>query len=189
MNAGRAYLVQPMTGDPLLDIDGRRLIVKNSFVLAVAGTSLAALALAGCGSSDSGGNSAPAAGSDVGTAKTSLGQVVVNGKGMTAYFFDKDVANSGKSACTGSCTSEWSAITSSSAKPKVDGVTGTVATITGTDGGKQITINGRPIYTFADDSSAGDTKGQGDDGEWHVISPAGKEITKKAPAAGSDGGY
>jgi predicted lipoprotein with Yx(FWY)xxD motif len=165
--------------------------VKNSFVLAVAGTSLAALALAGCGSSDSGGaggGSAPTAGSDIGTAKSSFGQIVVDGKGMTAYFYDKDVASSGKSACTGTCTSEWSAVTSSSAKPKVDGVTGTVATITGTDGGKQITINGRPIYTFADDSSAGDTNGQGDDGEWHVISPAGKEITKKAASA-SSGGY
>lgn len=195
MNAEPGYLVQSTTGDPLLNIYGRRLIVKNSFVLAVAGTSLAALALAGCGSSDAsgssdaGGSSTPAAGSDIGTAKSPLGQIVVDGKGMTAYFFDEDVANSGKSACTGSCTSEWSAVTSSAAKPKVDGVTGTVATITGTDGGRQITINGRPIYTFADDSSAGDTKGQGDDGEWHVISPAGKEITHKAPAVGSDGGY
>lgn len=162
--------------------------MKNSFVLAVAGTSLAALALAGCGSSDSGGTSTPAAGGDIGTAKTPFGQIVVDGNGRTAYVFDKDVANSGKSACTGSCASEWSAITSSAAKPRVAGLTGTVATITGTDGGKQITINGRPIYTFANDSSAGDTKGQGEDGEWHVVSPTGKEITKKAPAA-SSGGY
>jgi predicted lipoprotein with Yx(FWY)xxD motif len=159
--------------------------VKNSFVLAVAGTSLAALALAGCGSSDSAGGSTPAAGSDIGTAKTTLGNIVVDGKGMTAYYFDKDTANSGKSVCTGQCASMWPAITSSSAKPKVDGVTGTVATIAAT---KQITIDGRPIYTYSDDKSPGDVKGQGTGGIWYVVSPAGKEITKKAPAA-SSGGY
>lgn len=162
-------------------MDGRRLIVKNSFVLTLAVT---ALALAGCGSSDSAGGPTPAAGSDIGTATTSLGKIVVDGRGMTAYFYDKDTADSGKSVCTGSCASMWPAITSFAAKPKVDGVTGTVGTITGT---KQITIGGRPIYAFSGDSAAGDTKGQGTEGIWHVISPAGKEITKKAPA--SSGGY
>lgn len=186
MNADDVYLVYLAAGNPLafLDTDGRRLIVKNSFVLAVAGTSLAAMALAGCGSSDS----TPAAGSDIGTAKTDLGRIVVDGKGLTAYVFDKDVADSGKSTCAAGCAAVWKPITSSSAKPKVDGVTGTVATITGTAGGKQITVNGRPIYTYADDKATGDVEGQGEGGVWHVLSPAGNALTKKAPAA-SSGGY
>lgn len=164
--------------------------MKNSFVRTLVGSSLAALALAGCGSSDSAGRTAhvPAAGNDIGTALTDLGQIVVDGEGMTAYFFDGDTANAGKSACTGECASEWTAITSSSATPTVDGITGKVATITRSDGVRQLTIEGRPIYTFAKDSAAGDTKGQGDDGAWHVVSPAGSEITAKAPAAES-GGY
>lgn len=46
---------------------------------------------------------------------------------------------------------------------------------------------GRPISTFAFDTTPGDAKGQGAQGVWHVISPTGKEIkvlklaTKSAP--------
>jgi predicted lipoprotein with Yx(FWY)xxD motif len=111
-----------------------------------------------------------------------LGSIVVDGKGMTAYFYDKDTANSGSSVCTGACASAWPAITTTSASPTVDGVTGTVGTITGVAGGKQITVNGMPIYTFASDTTPGDTKGQLFGGVWHVITPAGTEIT--TPNAG-----
>ncbi len=54
-------------------------------------------------------------------------------------------------------------------------------------GGHQVTINGRPIYTFAFDTAPGDPKGQGAQGVWYVILPTGKEIkvlklaTKSAP--------
>jgi predicted lipoprotein with Yx(FWY)xxD motif len=163
--------------------------VKNSLVVAATATSIAALALVGCGRSGSaGGSTAPTAGTDVSAATTDLGTVVVDGRGMTAYVFDKDTADSGKSACVGDCASMWPAITSSSAKPKADGISGTVATIAAAAGGKQVTIDGRPVYTFSGDSAAGDTKGQGVKGIWHVVSPAGKAITKTAPAA-STGGY
>ncbi len=80
---------------------------------------------------------------------------------MTAYVFDKDTAGSGKSACTGACAEEWPAITTSSDTPKVDGVKGEVGTITGTGGAKQVTLEGMPLYTYHDDSEAGDTNGQG----------------------------
>jgi predicted lipoprotein with Yx(FWY)xxD motif len=163
--------------------------VKKSLLLAVAGSALA-LVLAGCGGSDDSPAKTPAAGLDAATMDSSLGTIVVDGKGMTAYFFDKDTAGSGKSACTGQCAEEWAAITSTSDTPKVDGITGEVATITGTDGARQITIEGRPIYTYADDEAAGDTKGQGVGGIWYVVSPAGKEITKKpAGDSGDSGGY
>ena len=33
--------------------------------------------------------------------------VLVDGKGMTVYTFDKDTANSGKSACTDRCAENW----------------------------------------------------------------------------------
>ncbi|WP_456846845.1 COG4315 family predicted lipoprotein, partial [Cellulomonas sp. P5_C6] len=56
------------------------------------------------------------------------------------------------------------------------GVTGEVGTITGTDGKMQVTIDGRPIYTFAQDTAPGDVKGQGLNSVWYVIAPDGTEI-------------
>ncbi|MEZ0447495.1 COG4315 family predicted lipoprotein [Cellulomonas sp. ICMP 17802] len=119
---------------------------------------------------------AAAASTDLSTAETSLGTVVVDGKGMTAYFFLKDTKGSGTSACSGDCAAAWPAITTDNATPTVTGVTGEVGTITGTDGKMQITIDGRPIYTFANDKAPGDVNGQGLNSVWYVIAPDGTEI-------------
>ncbi|VXC24208.1 hypothetical protein [Aeromicrobium sp. 9AM] len=161
--------------------------MNRRLTLALAGSSLAVLALTGCGGSDSSGD-VPAKGSDIGTSTSSLGRIVVDGKGMTAYAFDKDTPGSGKSSCTGACAEEWPAITTSSAKPKVDGVKGEVGTITGADGSKQVTLEGMPLYTYADDGKAGDTNGQGVGDIWWVVSPAGKKI-QAAAETGGGGGY
>ncbi|ALX66630.1 COG4315 family predicted lipoprotein [Microbacterium sp. XT11] len=42
------------------------------------------------------------------------------------------------------------------------------------DGDKQITLNGWPLYYFAGDEKAGDVKGQGVNGVWWVLTPAGE---------------
>jgi predicted lipoprotein with Yx(FWY)xxD motif len=168
--------------------------VKNKIAITLAGSALAILALAGCSmgsNSTSSPAKAPAAAApatstaDAMVASSSLGKIVVDGQGMTAYVYDKDTVNSGTSACTGQCEALWPAITTTSAKPSVTGVTGTVGTITGVAGGKQLTIDGRPIYTFANDKKVGDTNGQLLLGVWHVISPAGTEITTANKASGS----
>ncbi|MGU3409069.1 hypothetical protein ACLBWP_03090 [Microbacterium sp. M1A1_1b] len=112
---------------------------------------------------------------DVTTGSTSLGTVVVDGAGMTAYYFDADTKGSGTSACTDACATAWPAIESSSSTPSVSGVTGTVGTITGVDGKPQVTIDGRPIYTFVGDHRPGDVTGQGDKGVWYVVDPDGSE--------------
>jgi predicted lipoprotein with Yx(FWY)xxD motif len=119
---------------------------------------------------------AAAASTDLATAETSLGTIVVDGKGMTAYYFLKDTKGSGTSACSGDCAAAWPAITTENATPTVTGVTGEVGTITGTDGKLQITIDGRPIYTFAQDKAPGDVNGQGLNSVWYVIAPDGTEI-------------
>lgn len=107
---------------------------------------------------------------------SSLGKIVVNGQGMTAYFFDLDKANSGVSACSGTCAAHWPAITSTTAKPKISGISGAVGTFAISGGRHQVTISGRPIYTYAPDKVAGQIKGQGVQGVWYVVSPTGKEI-------------
>ncbi len=117
------------------------------------------------------------------TATSSAGEIVVDGKGMSVYFFTTDVKDSGKSACEGPCVAAWPAVTTTSDSPAVDGVTGTVGTITAAGGQKQVTLNGLPLYYFAQDTEPGDIKGQGVNDVWHLASPDG-EMIKKAPAAG-----
>lgn len=141
-------------------------------------------ALAACSSSDDAGSGASASTSDadLSTADSSLGTIVVDGTGMTAYYFDKDTADSGKSACTADCAASWPAIETTSTTPTVEGVTGTVGTITGTDGKPQLTIDGRPLYTYVGDAKPGDVTGQGVGGIWYVVAPDGTEIMQGADA-------
>jgi len=117
------------------------------------------------------------------TASSSAGQIVVDSKGMSLYFFTKDVKDSGTSACTGACLQAWPVFTTTSDAPVVDGVSGTVGTIATPDGKKQVTLNGMPLYYYAKDKAAGDVTGQGVGGVWYLISPSG-EMIKGAAAAG-----
>lgn len=158
---------------------------------------VALLALAGCGSSNGAQSStaakpaakaaAPQPSGDLRAADSSLGRIVVNGKGMTAYFFTKDKAGSGTSACTGQCLQLWPAITTTGTTPSASGVTGKLGTITRSDGAKQLTVNGRPVYTYLPDTQPGDVKGQGFGGLWYVIRPDGTMVTQKSSSSGGSG--
>jgi predicted lipoprotein with Yx(FWY)xxD motif len=117
------------------------------------------------------------------TASSSAGQIVVDSKGMSLYFFTKDVKDSGTSACTGACLQAWPVFTTTSDAPGVDGVTGAVGTIATPDGKKQVTLNGMPLYYYAKDKAAGDVTGQGVGGVWYLVSPSG-EMIKGAAASG-----
>jgi len=123
------------------------------------------------------------------TSSSALGTIVVNGQGFTVYVYDMDTANSGVSACTGPCLSLWPAVMTTSAKPVVTGVTGTIGTITRPEGGMQVTVNGLPLYTYTPDAKAGDVTGQGYGGIWWVVGPNGAKVTQTAapstPAANS----
>lgn len=123
-----------------------------------------------------------AAAVDLKTASSSAGNIVVDAKGMSVYFFTKDVKDSGTSACTGACLTAWRPVTSTAATPAAEGVTGTVGTITTPDGAKQLTLNGLPLYYFAQDKNPGDVLGQGVNDVWYLANPAG-EMIKKAGAA------
>jgi predicted lipoprotein with Yx(FWY)xxD motif len=110
-------------------------------------------------------------------AGSSLGEIVVDGDGRTVYMFDSDTQGGDASTCEGQCATNWPAVTSDSDSPEVDAsVTGEVGTITGVDGSTQLTLNGWPLYYFAGDSAPGDTNGQGVNGVWWVLTPAGEKI-------------
>jgi len=137
-------------------------------------------------------HAAPAKGTVVSTAKTSLGRIIVNSNGRTLYLFGKD--RNGKSACSGQCAAFWPPLITSG-KPVVTG--GASASLVGTtrraDGRLQVTYNHHPLYTFVKDKKAGQTSGEGVNAfgaVWDAISPAGAKVVKpSAPAAGGGGGY
>lgn len=96
--------------------------------------------------------------------------VLINVKGLTLYTLSAET--NGKFICKGSCLRDWHPlVVAAGVKP-----TGPVklGTIKRPDNGRrQVTFNGRPLYTFDEDAKAGDAKGQGikDVGTWHAATP------------------
>lgn len=175
---------------------GKRAAVSASFVVILAagcssaGTSgssgsasapaPAASSAASSASSPSASASATASSSGSGAlavADTTLGTIIVDGQGMTAYYFTKDEAGSGKSVCAGECLVAWPAIPAPSDTPAGTGITAKLGSITRDDGTRQMTVDGRPIYLFQKDKAPGDVTGQGVGKVWYVIAPDGKMIT------------
>jgi predicted lipoprotein with Yx(FWY)xxD motif len=119
-------------------------------------------------------------------AKRDLGRVLVDSRGRTLYLFKKDSGT--KSACFGACAAAWPPLRASG-KPSVgNGLKASkVGTIKRSDGKRQVTYNGHPLYHFQGDKKAGDTNGQGLNAfgaRWYVVSSAGRQVTSSG-----GGGY
>lgn len=99
-----------------------------------------------------------------------LGNILVDGKGMTVYTYDKDTA--GTSTCTGPCAAIWPPVLTNGAPTGGTGVTASnLGTITLPDGSTQVTYNSKPLYYYSKDMAAGDANGNGIGGVWHVVAP------------------
>jgi predicted lipoprotein with Yx(FWY)xxD motif len=90
--------------------------------------------------------------------------MLVDSKGMTVYTFDKDSANSGKSACTGGCAANWPAVQAGSGE-----LAAPYSSITREDGSKQLAYKGKPLYTFVKDKKPGDKAGDKAMNVWHTV--------------------
>lgn len=113
---------------------------------------------------------------DLKTATSDKGEIVVDGKGMSVYYFTKDVKDSGKSNCTGDCLVKWPPVLTTNDTPTVEGVTGKVGTIDTPDGKKQVTVEGMPVYLWEKDGAPGDITGQGVGNVWYLVAPDGTMI-------------
>lgn len=89
--------------------------------------------------------------------------VLVNAAGMTVYTFDKDTANSGKSACNGPCAEAWPPVPASAR------VAAPYSVVTRDDGAKQLAYQGKPLYLFKKDAKPGDRAGDNFKDIWHVV--------------------
>lgn len=122
---------------------------------------------------------------------TTLGTVLADQRGRTLYLFEKD--KRGMSACTGSCVSFWPPLLTTG-EPHVGlGVKRSLlGTIRRSDGRRQVTYGGHPLYRFSLDAKAGQTKGEGLDdfgAHWYAVSAAGTKVVKAPASSGGGGGY
>ncbi len=106
--------------------------------------------------------------------KLAMADMLVTARGLTLYTFTQDKKN--QSTCTGQCAKFWPPLLAGSgntAPTAVAGFSGAFG-LAAQAGGKQITYNGSPLYTFVKDKKPGDVFGQGAGGTWWmVLAPAG----------------
>jgi predicted lipoprotein with Yx(FWY)xxD motif len=93
------------------------------------------------------------------------GGILTNSSGMSLYTFDKDTA--GKSACNGSCATNWPPLMAQAS----DKASGEYTIITRDDGSKQWAYKGKPLYLQAKDQKPGDKTGDGRGNVWHLVNP------------------
>jgi predicted lipoprotein with Yx(FWY)xxD motif len=168
-----------------------------TFLASAAVIPLTALAVAACGGGGAATAAAPPAGSKTTTtptktatvrvAKSRLGRILVDSTGRTLYLFKRDSGTS--SACSGACAIAWPPLRTG-ATPRVAG--GANAALVGTtrrsDGARQVTYHGHPLYLFVKDKKPGDVNGQGltaFGAAWFAVSPAGNQIASHHTGHGS----
>ena len=167
-----------------------------------AGLAALALAVSACASSSSTSGSTPAAGgNNSATSAAAAGagttismrtvggqQVLTNAQGLTLYWFVPDTSTTSK--CTGSCATYWPPVKGPATAGS--GVTGTLSTITRSDGTTQATYDGHPLYTYVADTAAGQAKGNGlniSGGLWYEMTVSGATPAASTSSSAGGGGY
>jgi predicted lipoprotein with Yx(FWY)xxD motif len=138
---------------------------------------LATLALVACGGSDDDG----AATASTGSTTVSLDDgVLVDRNGAALYSSDQE--KSGQVSCTGGCTSIWLPLAAPSSGEPTAGadITAKLGVVKRPDGSRQVTLDGRPLYRFAEDGKDGKATGDG-----LTDSFAGKQFTWHAEGTGA----
>jgi predicted lipoprotein with Yx(FWY)xxD motif len=168
--------------------------IKAKTVVAVASVAaiamlVTAVALAATGSSRSAKSTVTVSTRSV----SGLGQILVNSAGKTLYMFVPDKHS--KVTCFKTCAKIWPPLKASIATKLVAKGAAKKALL-GTDkdaavaGGRVVTYNHWPLYTYLGDPKPGVAAGQAlnlNGGLWYVLSPTGA-IIKTKPGGGGGGG-
>ena len=147
------------------------------------------------GASSSGSAAASGSGKTVITTASSSGSTfLTDSSGRAVYLWAKDTGDA--STCTGACAGAWPPVTATgTVTASGSAMASDLGTITRSDGTKQVTYDGHPLYYFAGDSGPGTATGQGSDNfgaKWWLVAPSGSDVTGtvtsfSAAAAGSSG--
>ena len=123
---------------------------------------------------------ASSASSATGTVKavksTSFGTILVGTKGRTLYRYTIDGKNVNRCTSDPACNKYWPPLlVKAGAKPTAGAgaKAAELGTIKAKNGMRQVTYAGWPLYYFAGDASAGQTKGQGFEKQWYVVNTNG----------------
>lgn len=149
--------------------------------------------LAACGSAQVGSPDDVVSAKDV----SGLERVLVDGDGMTLYVAEQEASR--KIACTGGCVELWEPLTvpKDTELSSDDGLASSLSTVRRPDGGgTQVTYQGYPLYTFTEDSGAGELTGNdvtdefgGTSFTWHAMTMEGPAPAGSPSESGGGGGY
>lgn len=106
-----------------------------------------------------------------------LGQIFVDGKGMTLYTYTKDTPNN--STCYETCAVNWPPLLTAD-NPKIVSilVNSNFGVTTRTNGDKQITYKGMPLYYWIKDIKPGDATGENVGGVWFTYKITEADLVK-----------
>jgi predicted lipoprotein with Yx(FWY)xxD motif len=160
---------------------------------------IAALAIAGCGSSSDSSNASGGAYGGGGSSTTStaksppgaesgaavltvasapkVGAILVDAEGFTVYDFHKDKGTT--SSCYGACAQGWPPVLTEGAPSGGEGATSSqLGTTQRKDGTTQVTYAGHPLYTFVEDKKPGEANGNDVSAfgaQWYALKGSGEE--------------
>jgi len=131
-------------------------------------------------------SSAKPRGPTIGVSESPLGSILVDSRGLTLYTFSHDGRDT--SSCMAVCAHVWPPAAVTGTPTAGAGIAlAKLATITRPDGVRQLVYYGHPLYTFTEDTHAGQLGGEGFLGAWYAVSPTGQRVVKaggEKPAQG-----
>lgn len=114
-----------------------------------------------------------------------FGKIMTDSNGRSLYFFSDDAGDT--STCYGACATAWPIFYSKNLTLSDGLKSADFATITRTDGSKQTTYKGWPLYYFQNDAKAGDVNGDPVGRIWYVAKPDYTVMIANAQLVGNDG--
>jgi len=114
-----------------------------------------------------------------------FGKIMTDSNGRSLYFFSDDAGDT--STCYGGCATAWPIFYVNNPTLSDGLKSADFATITRTDGSKQTTYKGWPLYYYAQDSKAGDVNGDPVGKVWYIAKPDYTVMIANGQLKGNDG--
>jgi predicted lipoprotein with Yx(FWY)xxD motif len=173
---------------------------KKTYTALAALAAVVVLVIAACGGGGDNGAEESASGGTDAAATVSVsnvdgvGDVLVDSEGSALYASEQEAG--GMVLCTDVCASIWVPLTVDGDAPTgSDGLAADLGVVTRPEGTRQVTFDGRLLYTFVEDSEPDTVTGNGFADnfgeqffEWHVATPTGVSTSSDNSSRSATGG-